>query len=259
MRMGSSDFQHMLVARRKHQHSWWIALLLTGIAFAQVSGTIQAQKPDSPMLVGDVKESYSASVNVGSAGTALVGLWRGAPPGSLDVRAVGIDIPSGTAGPHYCFSATTRDGEYTARGPVRAEKATSGVLPVSTLLNSSYASQLAAYRAVDFAAHARPGANCAVKRSAPYLAAVGDGERSALVVAVNTSQALKVSARMIAAQLVIQGECDSGLPGRSRAFDAVCRFKLPEVGVLAQWKLELTTLPRAGPRRTDDFSVLLTP
>jgi len=211
-------------------------------------------RADEPVLSGKIVEAYSPSVNVGSATGALVGLWLGLPPKSVDVREIRVAVPAAPQLQKMCFSAVTRDGEYSARGVLSAANGASGALPVVTLRDSQYAEELSRYEGADLAVNVRLGKDCAIKPTAPYLPAVGGGDRSQLMVAIN-SRAISVSAELTAGVDVIKGECVPNLPGRSRAFDTRCTFALPDVVGNPNWTLALTRLPRAGARRIDDFEI----
>lgn len=218
---------------------------------------IGAARAGEPMLTGKIDEAYSPSVNVGSASGALVGLWLGAPPKSVDVREIRVAVPASPQVQKMCFSAVTRDGEYTARGTVSAAGGIGGALPVATLRESDYVDELSRYDGLDLAVGARLGTDCAIKPKSPYLPAVGGGDDSKLVVAINSGHAISVSAELVAGAVVIKGECAPNLPGRSRAFDTRCTFALPDGANNPSWNLQLTRLPRAGARRIDDFEIQL--
>ena len=228
-----------------------LIFLSLGLSFAE------AQSPNR-VLTGNIVEAYSPSVNVGSQSGALAGLWLGLPAGALDVTSVRLGVPSATAAQNLCFSATTRDGQYTARGPARVAKGASAVLAVSNLQQSKFAEQLRRYSGQDFAVTARWGTDCAVSPTAPYLPVIGDENSTRLVVAINSGHAIKVAASLAADGVrEIVGMCNAFSEDRSTAFDTLCTFELPAEGAARAWNLALMRLPRAGPRRIDDFVLLL--
>jgi hypothetical protein len=216
-----------------------------------------AQSP-SPLLSGKIVEAYSPSVNVGSGSGALVGLWLGVPAGTLDLKSVRVGIPAVPPARTLCFSAITRDGEYSARGPAAVPKGVRGPVGISSLQNSEYSEPLKRYQALDLAVSARWGSDCKLSPKSPYVPAVGSNNFSELVAAINSAHAIGVGATLQSRSAgEIEGQCAPVQNGRTTAFDTLCRFKLPAQGTTGEWNLALTRTPRAGPRRIDDFTILL--
>jgi len=213
-----------------------------------------------PVLMGNIDEVYSQSVNVGVPGGTLVGLWQGTPPDSLDVRLTRVFVPSGTENRdrNVCFSAITRDGEYSARGTVRVPNSQSTALGVEALRRSRYVVPLSRYNGIDFAVNLRWAKSCAVANAAAYLPAIGGSDVSTLIVAFNSRHATNVSAVISQRGVAdVKGRCEIDLVGRSRAFDARCKFILPDPRKEGLWLLAMVSDPIAGPRREDDFNLLL--
>jgi len=200
------------------------------IAWLGMVQVVGAQSP-SPLLTGKIIEAYSPSVKVGSGSGALVGLWLGVPAGALDLKSVRIGIPAVPPARTLCFSAITRDGEYTARGPAAVPKGVRGPVGISNLQNSKYSEPLKRYQALDLAVSARWGSDCNLSRKSLYVPAVGSDNLSELVAAINSAHAVGVGATFQSRSAgEIEGQCAPVEQGRTTAFDTLLSLQASRGG-----------------------------
>lgn len=232
-----------------------IALAVLGASVVVYSASPARAQSVSGSLQGTLREEYSSSVPL--SGTLVVGLWLGDLGGLMKPESVYVDLPGGQA-ESMCFVAQTRDGVYSAEGTLSPTPLQPGRFSLPALAQSKFRRQLALYPALDFAARADIGAACdgaGKSKLVPVITAEGP---HSLILALNTRQALSATAWFEQDGKRVDGECSRDTNARSVTFDLVCKFDPYRLSG-GEWNLAVRRVPRAGPSRIDDTTVIFPP
>jgi hypothetical protein len=205
------------------------------------------------VLSGTLEEQFASPVNV--SGVLLVGLASGTSAGRVDPDLVSIRLPEqATAGP-VCFNATTRDGQYWARGRLTAPVGPATTYQVSR--SWRFRAQLLQYSQDDIAFRARTGANCDQAQSAPLIPVTLGGTDPSIVAQINAGNALAVSAQVRVGGAVTPARCTAARGRRSTAFTHTCLFPAPRLASWTNAEMTITRMLESGASRSATFSILL--
>jgi hypothetical protein len=208
------------------------------------------------VLTGLIEEEFSE--NVKASGTSLVGVMMGEAAGKTDLSRLRALLPDKHEGMKLCFSATTNDGFYWAKGELTAVKEAVGMVPIKQKGFPRFAKELAAYPAAAFAGMFAIGGDCSA-RDAVFVPGSFDARPSRVLrVAVNTSHSPSVLASIRAESgAVVDGECER-TGGRRKAFDHICRFDLTGSAFgSGNFSLTVKSKPPGAPPRDEPYTLRL--
>lgn len=206
-----------------------------------------------PVLSGTLEEQFASPVNV--SGVILVGLARGVGSGPVNLDRVRARLPAQAEAGAVCFNATTRDGQYWARGRLTAPAGPAATFQVSRTWR--FRDALSRYAEDDIAFRLRPGADCGQAQAALIIPVVLGGADSSLTAQVNAGNALAVTAQLRFGESVVSGRCSAKRGQRSTAFTHACVFALPQLAAWTEGALTITRLLESGTNRATTFPVLL--
>jgi hypothetical protein len=226
---------------------------------ATLHGQVLAQTAQEPVLTGNVQEEFSERVK--TSGTSLVGVMLGDPKGQSDVANLRALLPRNHGGQQLCFLATTSDGIYHATGVLRAPAKSKGMMRVSPTGFPRYAKELAAYPSAAFAGVMALSDDCVLKNATLIPVLLGEPDPRILHVAVNTSHAPAVAAKIHdhSGKVSADGRCEPA-DGRRKAFDYSCRFELTSDAFRSGINtLVISSKPPGAPRRSESYKLRLDP
>lgn len=211
--------------------------------------------PVNGRLVGDLYEELSEDVNASTGD--IVGMWMGGFNEKLSLGQSQVVISADIKIPiSVCFSATTLDGLYFARGALHATSNNTGALDIIPLRESPYLSVLSKYNTHEFAPLARLGSSCSASADAPIapIRYLEDGRN--LSIAINSRRSHSVSVQLQLDDNILLGVC-SFLETRRVAYDVICSIELPDELKHGKYLLSVKRQPRVGPGRVDHTDVVL--
>lgn len=217
------------------------------------SCSVPASAQPFPTLTGELNEEYSANVSV--SGVLIAGLWLGEPDAPLDPAEVYIRNSEQSTVIQTCFTATTRDGVYHSEGALTGSGKNATFFGVEPMKRSEFARQLRQYRSQDLALKAILATDCSGSVPSTYVPASLGSKSNTLLVAVNSRRALSIDVYFEREGSRIPSKCSRDAEIRSIAFDTICTFDFSKLVETGEWMLSVERIPRAGPRRIDDFTV----
>lgn len=208
-----------------------------------------------PALSGAIEEQFAGAVNV--SGVLLVGLGVGSPTGPADPSRIDVHLPSLATETPVCMHATTRDGQYWARGQLSAPAGPSAKFRVSPVWR--FRQQLASYKLEDFAMRTRVGEKCDSDRTTAFVPVKLGDETDTIVAQINAGTALTVAAKLSSNGRNADGACVPAQQQRSTAFTHTCTFRFRRETDWTRGDLAITRLLETGTSRTASFSMWLPP
>lgn len=232
----------------------YFVLLLSGLAYLLLTAPASGQDE----LILDLEEDYSGRVKV--SGSVIVGAVFGELDGRTDPRNLKVRLEPEAGMSTLCFSATTRDGQYSARAKVGAP---GGLLQNARLVPAkdwSFLPQLRKYNRTDYAPIIRLGESCEIEEKAMILPViVGDGTRDKLTFFINSQRAIRLTASIpVPGEAPVEADCQNvaSIEFRSTAFNYACRFSLEGRSLAGAMQVNVNRLMRVG-RRLDVETVYL--
>lgn len=195
-----------------------------------------------------VLEDFAPSVKV--SGSVLVGAAIGSLAGSADPRKLVVPASTASAGASLCFTARTRDGQYTAEAHLSKQAVPSEDFFIEPEGSWKHLAALSAYSFGDFATLVRVSDDCAMNPKAPVMPVRYPSTGApALFVFINSQRALSAS---VAVQWKdgrrATGACETFNAARERstAFDMICTVSLPSAPE-GEAELSIARRARMGP------------
>ena len=205
------------------------------------------------VALSPVEETYSHTVNVG--GFLLVGLRRGPAPGSLDLAALKVQIPTGVSG-DLCLRLTTRDATYSARQVFSLSGVAAGVheIPIRT----QYSHELTAYAASDLAVRAEIRRDCTRGSSGTVVPVLVGGSQSSnqLVALVNLGASIASIGLVDSANMIlVRGTCEPITHGSNTAYNRTCVLELDSAMARRAAKLRIMEIGATGSPDVEQYPI----
>jgi hypothetical protein len=189
------------------------------------------------------------------SGRRIVGVMTGPFQGPADLGRLQILLPEVREPQPICFSATTRDGFYSAVGSLSAPAGSRGAARIR--FESRLRAELARYRTSDLAVRTAIGRGCAATPTPSFLVASYGAAPLVLKLMVQSRGALSVRAVLSdSAGRSTAAEC-AREPGKvSRAFDMECDIDARLLRRSGRSALRLDVRNRSGTTSTESADLL---